>query len=109
MAWSEQQKRDYQRAWKQRRRAEFFAGKCCTWCGSVEDLQLHHLDPKAKETHRIWSYSAERRLAEIAKCIVLCWPCHIHWHVEQRRKPQHEIDADMRQVMANMDAIFGSR
>ncbi|MGW5635712.1 HNH endonuclease [Streptomyces sp. NPDC003832] len=58
------------------RRAEFFAGKSCVRCGSTERLELDHIEPGAKVTHRIWSWSAERRATELAKCQPLCAGCH---------------------------------
>lgn len=85
-------KREYQRQWIADRRAAFFNGKTCSWCPSTERLELHHLDTSRKEAHAIWSWSEARRLAEIAKCIVLCRPCHERAHAEARR-----IEAELRQ------------
>lgn len=59
-----------------RRRAEFFNGKSCVYCGSTSGLQLDHIDPLKKVNHKIWSWSEARRNAELAKCQVLCEPCH---------------------------------
>lgn len=70
------EKREYQRNWLAARRAEFFSDKCCVGCGSTDQLELDHLDPSKKITHRVWSWSAVRRDAEIAKCQVLCFHCH---------------------------------
>jgi 5-methylcytosine-specific restriction endonuclease McrA len=66
----------YIREWTAARRAAFFEGKSCVKCGSTERLELDHIDPSQKISHSIWSWSDERRLAEIAKCQVLCRPCH---------------------------------
>jgi hypothetical protein len=71
-----EQQREYQRAWRDARRREFFVDKACAHCGSVDELELHHVDPAIKVSHKIWTWSAERRAAEIAKCIVLCNSCH---------------------------------
>lgn len=60
-----------------RRRADFFDGKACAHCGSYERLELDHVDPTKKVTHRVWSWSAKRRAVEIAKCQVLCHACHL--------------------------------
>lgn len=79
--------RAYQRRWYRRRRERFFADKCCQWCGSTESLELHHADPEAKETHRIWSWSRKRREAELGKCIVVCRQCHQEYHAEEQRMP----------------------
>jgi hypothetical protein len=83
--------REYQRQWVARRRAAFFGDKCCEWCRSTERLELHHRDPSKKESHAIWSWSRARRLAEIAKCIVLCRSCHQRAHGEARR-----VEAELR-------------
>lgn len=71
-----ERKREYQREWLANRRANFFADKACVRCGSAEQLELDHIDPEQKVSHRIWSWSQERRDAEIAKCQVLCAECH---------------------------------
>lgn len=69
--------RDYQRKWIAKRRADFFSGKYCKFCGSMNDLELHHLEPELKISNHIWSWSREKRELEIAKCIVLCYNCHL--------------------------------
>lgn len=66
----------WQKRWQTKRRAEFFNGKVCAECGGDEQLELDHIDPTAKMTHRVWSMSDARREAEIAKCQVLCYDCH---------------------------------
>jgi hypothetical protein len=67
---------EYQRQWMAKRRADWFEGKVCVECGAAGELDLDHKDPKKKVSHRIWSWSEERRLAELAKCRPLCIPCH---------------------------------
>lgn len=69
-------RREYSREWVAGRRREFMAGKTCAFCGSTESLELDHVDPTMKVDHRIWSWSKSRREAELAKCRVLCKPCH---------------------------------
>ena len=49
----------------------------CSKCGSSERLEVHHTDPDKKVSHRVWSWTAVRRNAELAKCVVLCKPCHL--------------------------------
>lgn len=78
--------REYQRQWIAKRRNEFFSDKVCFVCGSGENLQLHHIDKTKKETHRIWSWSAERREAEIKGCVVVCSSCHAQLHALDRVK-----------------------
>lgn len=77
--------RDYQRRAVARTRAEFFAGKKCASCRTTDSLEVHHLDPTQKEAHSIWSWSPSRRLLELAKCVVLCAPCHRSLHAAFRR------------------------
>lgn len=69
-------KREYQRKWKADRRAAWFSNKECVDCGAKNDLQLDHVDPESKLDHKIWSWSWERILKEVAKCVVRCVPCH---------------------------------
>lgn len=71
-----QTQREYQRLWMKKRREDFFNGKCCVQCGSIESLELDHIDPKLKISHNIWSWAEQRRQEEIAKCQVLCKSCH---------------------------------
>lgn len=68
--------REFCRLWARKRRAAWFAGKRCAVCGSTERLELDHVDPGQKTSHRIWSWSKPRFEAEVAKCQVLCSDCH---------------------------------
>ena len=60
----------------------------CKYCGYNEDhtkLEFHHRDPTTKlfnvgELASKNSLVTERFLKEIAKCDVLCKPCHIEHH-----------------------------
>lgn len=73
--------REYQRVWRASRRSLWFKENGpCKKCESEENLELHHLDKSQKEDHKVWSWSNERRLAELAKCIVLCRDCHNKAH-----------------------------
>jgi hypothetical protein len=78
--------RKYQREWMAHRRAEYFDGRCCIDCGGTDKLHLHHLDPSQKVTHRIWSWTEERRLKELAKCVVRCQECHLGGHGKDRQR-----------------------
>lgn len=84
-------RRAYHRERWTRRRAAYLAGKCCAWCGATDDLQVHHRDPEKKGSHRIWSWSQQRLEAELAKCEIVCAPCHAKAHAEARR-----IEAELR-------------
>ena len=80
-----QKQRLYQRLWKNTRKAQYFADKKCAHCGCITNLELHHLNPETKVSHRIWSWSSDRRKAELAKCQILCRTCH----GKMRRKAKH--------------------
>lgn len=79
-----ERKREYQRAWNRGRRLQFIAGQCCAKCGSTENLELDHIDPKSKADHRIWTWSISRIEAEVAKCQWLCRNCHVEKSVLER-------------------------
>jgi hypothetical protein len=77
MAYKDKQKQiDYQRLWIAKRRQFYFEGKVCVHCGTNENLELDHIDSSTKTSHNIWSWSEDRRNAELAKCQVLCRLCH---------------------------------
>ena len=69
--------REYQRLRTANRRFDWFADKSCARCGSTENLQLDHIDPSTKISHKIWSWSEAHRETELVKCQVLCYPCHV--------------------------------
>jgi hypothetical protein len=66
--------RAYQKMKK--RRADFFEGKTCVKCGSKEFLELDHIDPAKKKSHKVWSWSDASRKKELRKCQILCAKCH---------------------------------
>lgn len=72
-----EKQRAYQRAWLAARKAAWIAehGPCAR-CGSAKKLEVDHIDPSTKVSHSVWSWSKERREAELAKCQVLCGKCH---------------------------------
>ena len=49
--------------------------KCGCW--DLDQLEVDHIDPNTKVSHRVWSWSKERRENELAKCQVLCRACHL--------------------------------
>lgn len=71
-----------------RNRENYFLNKFCARCGSFSNLELDHINPEEKETHRIWSWSEERRLVELAKCQVLCNSCHKNKTSLQKKDPK---------------------
>lgn len=48
----------------------------CAFCGSWDRLEVDHVDPAQKVEHKVWTWSKERRDAELAKCRTLCHDCH---------------------------------
>lgn len=68
--------RSYQAEWMRNRRSEWFEGKVCAHCGAKDHLELDHINPDDKVTHRIWSWTKEKREIELAKCQPLCSSCH---------------------------------
>jgi hypothetical protein len=73
--------REYQRKWILRRRADWVTENGpCAQCGSTEDLEVDHKDAATKSLplSKVWSmaYTNPVRIAELAKCQVLCGKCH---------------------------------
>lgn len=65
------------RLWRAGRRNEYLKDKCCVVCGSIDRLEIDHINPDEKISHNIWSWSKDRREAELAKCQVLCFGHHL--------------------------------
>jgi hypothetical protein len=64
----------------------------CKHCGSWIDLEVDHVDPESKIDHKVWSWSQQRRDAELAKCQVLCRKCHEKKTAEENSVPfEHGI------------------
>lgn len=72
----EEKKREYQRNWIANRKSDYLKDKFCVECESKNNLEIDHIDPEQKVSHRIWSWTEARRLAELAKCQILCKTCH---------------------------------
>lgn len=85
--------RAYCTSWMKARRDSYFDSKACVRCGATELLELDHIDPAEKTSHRIWSWREERRAAEMAKCQVLCRACHKAKSWEQQGWGRHGIRA----------------
>lgn len=81
-----ERKRKVDRERKANRRAEYFKDKKCVRCGSTEGLQLDHIDPSKKKTHRVWNFTQVKREAELKKCQPLCIKCHYKKTAEDIRK-----------------------
>ncbi len=67
----------FQNEWVKNRRLEWIKENGpCARCGSDKDLEVDHIDPRIKVTHRVWSSAAAKRDKELKKCQVLCEKCH---------------------------------
>lgn len=62
---------------KARKSDWFLANGPCKKCGSIDDLELDHIDPTKKVSHNVWTWADERRARELAKCQALCHNCHV--------------------------------
>jgi len=83
------QKKWYRNVVCSRRRQWLKENGPCVECGSWERLEVDHRDPRTKTSHNIWSWSDAKRIAELAKCQVLCRSCH-------KRKSANECRANMK-------------
>lgn len=84
--------RNYQKNWIKKRRQDWIdENGPCQKCGSFENLEVDHIDPKLKtmRSSAIWSRTLEVRLKELANCQVLCKKCHLIKTLSERPKPNH--------------------
>jgi hypothetical protein len=71
----------YHRRVQKERREAYLADKVCIDCGAGSFLEIDHIDPAEKISHRkIWIWCKERREAELVKCVVRCDVCHQNRH-----------------------------
>lgn len=61
-------------------------GGVCVECGGTDRLNVDHIDPRTKTSSNFWSWSHERRMTELAKCQLLCWPHHRKKSLDDLRK-----------------------
>lgn len=54
-------------------------GGACVACGSHENLEMDHINPKYKKNNvsRMYTYSWAKFMAELNKCQLLCKSCHV--------------------------------
>jgi hypothetical protein len=73
----------YNRERARRRKDEWLAANGpCRRCGTWDDLEVDHVDPKTKSFSVTFTEGKARLEAELAKCQVLCVPCHIQKAIE---------------------------
>lgn len=92
MANSNAYMREYMKQRYYRRRAAAIQqlGGCCAECGSIEGLEIDHIDPTEKQFNvgKALAGWAEARLqAELAKCQLLCAVHHAEKTAQALRKP----------------------
>lgn len=75
--------RTYQREYRLKRLARMHEhlGSKCAVCGSTDRLDIHHKDPTEKSFNPgSAGYNWAKTCAELAKCELLCEPCHQDKH-----------------------------
>ena len=81
MAYTGEQKREYQRRWLQARREKAieYLGSSCASCGSSDKLEFDHKvrELKAANIATLLSRKWEVLKAELDKCQLLCNDCHL--------------------------------
>lgn len=85
-------RREYSRNWIAARRLAWEQEQQCALCGRrYPEVRIspHHRQPEEKQSHHIWSWSADRRAAELAKCTPLCDECHQAYHRGLRMQTEH--------------------
>lgn len=66
------------RYYERRSMAFEILGNCCTYCGSIEQLEIDHIDPFKKQMriNKLWSCSLVKLIDELTRCQLLCHSCH---------------------------------
>jgi 5-methylcytosine-specific restriction endonuclease McrA len=75
------------RYWRRKTVAVEHLGGRCAHCESTDGLEFDHVDPSSKEftvTNRLDSAPWEVILGELAKCQLLCQPCHAAKSIRDR-------------------------
>lgn len=79
MPYTREERRKYQAEYRQRRRREAieYLGGACVVCGTTEDLEFNHMDPREKSFNlsKFWGTKAAF-WEEVEKCNLLCTPHH---------------------------------
>lgn len=56
-------------------------GGCCVNCGSIDNLEIDHIDPSTKKFYisKVWARVTKIELdEELTKCQILCKSCHLY-------------------------------
>ena len=102
-------KRGYQKQWISAKREKHLEGKVCYFCGTKDDLVIHHVTKEEKKNHRIWSWSDKRIIEEMMKCMILCDSCHRKYHNLEKKKPlEHGTFAGYKQYGCKCDKCRGA-
>lgn len=84
-----EEQREYQRKWVRKRRDKWLNDNGpCARCGSWNMLEVDHVNPEDKVSHKVWSWAEDRRNAELSKCQVLCHWCHVRKTWENKTRAQ---------------------
>jgi hypothetical protein len=67
---------DLNRYYAKRQQALIALGASCAVCGSMDDLELDHIDPKTKKFDLSRSWGRSDFLEELQKCQILCKSHH---------------------------------
>lgn len=91
MGYTGDAKREYQKIWMRERRqkALSYLGNSCFNCGSVDRLEFDHVEQHLK-THNIsnlLSRKWEILKAELDKCQLLCYGCHLAKSIDEATLP----------------------
>ncbi len=62
-----------------------YLGGCCRKCGRDDNLEVDHIDHKAKEFNvmKNWGWAWERLVPELNKCQLLCKTCHLEKSINE--------------------------
>lgn len=82
-----EKQRAFQLNWITARKQKYLQQLCCCFfCGSHDQIEIHHIDPTMKESHKIWSWTDDKIELELRKCVAMCHQCHKRFHLLMKRK-----------------------